>query len=178
MKLNAGVVKEKLQNEKNCVIYVYLSGGNFAYDTELKEGCIGKISGLKMEEKRKSTNFRVEAKRVSVSHDAKNDVRITNGTLAVAYLDYEKIQKTVVELICKQMGCEKGTVLPQSSLVNDIGCDSLDTVDLLMDIEKRMGISIYDVADTHFFDRPETTVEDVCQGIHQWINQAYGKAEQ
>ena len=87
-------------------------------------------------------------------------------------------EKTVVELICKQMGCKKETVLPQSSLVNDIGCDSLDIVDLLMDIEKRMGISIYDVADTHFFDRPETTVADACRRIHQWINQAYGKAEQ
>ena len=177
MKLNASVVKEKLQNGKNCVIYLYLSGGNFVYDTELKEGCIGKISGLKMGEKRKSTNSCSELKPVSVSHNVKNAVRIADETLAVAYLDYEKIQETVVELICEQIDCEESEVLPQSSLVNDIGYDSLDTVDLLANVEKRMGISISNTADWRYFDRPETTVEDACRCIHQWINQAYGKAE-
>ena len=132
-----------------------------------------------MEEKHKFTDSCAESKSVLVSHNAKNDVRITNQMVAVAYLDYEKIQKTVVELICEQMDCEEVEVLPQSSLVNDIGCDSLDTADLLVSVEKRMGICISrNAGHWEYFDRPETTVADACRRIHQLINQVYGKAEQ
>ncbi|NUN50310.1 MAG: acyl carrier protein [Candidatus Brocadiae bacterium] len=56
----------------------------------------------------------------------------------------QEIQDKVIEIVCKQLGVAKEKVTPQTSFVNDLGADSLDTVELVMEIEDHFDLSIPD----------------------------------
>ncbi|MCC6738690.1 MAG: acyl carrier protein [Planctomycetia bacterium] len=56
----------------------------------------------------------------------------------------QEIQDKVIEIVCKQLGVTKEKVNPQTSFVNDLGADSLDTVELVMEIEDAFDLSIPD----------------------------------
>jgi acyl carrier protein len=56
----------------------------------------------------------------------------------------QEIQDKVIEIVCKQLGVAKEKVNPQTSFVNDLGADSLDTVELVMEIEDHFDLSIPD----------------------------------
>lgn len=55
---------------------------------------------------------------------------------------FEKVKKIVVE----QLGVEGDDVKPEASFANDLGADSLDTVELVMALEEEFGIEIPDEA--------------------------------
>lgn len=55
---------------------------------------------------------------------------------------FEKVQKIVAE----QLGVEASEVTPQASFANDLGADSLDTVELVMALEEEFNIEIPDEA--------------------------------
>ena len=57
-----------------------------------------------------------------------------------------EIQTKVVELVSKQLGVAKDKINKDSSFVNDLGADSLDTVELVMEIEEAFNLSIPDEA--------------------------------
>ncbi|RPG42726.1 MAG: acyl carrier protein [Gammaproteobacteria bacterium TMED112] len=50
----------------------------------------------------------------------------------------------VVEIVCNQLEISKDDVKPDSSLVEDLGADSLDTVELVMAFEEEFGLEIPD----------------------------------
>ena len=50
----------------------------------------------------------------------------------------------VVEIVCNQLEISKEDVTPDSSLVEDLGADSLDTVELVMAFEEEFGSEISD----------------------------------
>lgn len=52
----------------------------------------------------------------------------------------EKVKKIIVE----QLGVEEEDVTPDASFVDDLGADSLDTVELVMAFEEEFGIEIPD----------------------------------
>lgn len=52
----------------------------------------------------------------------------------------EKVKKIIVE----KLGVEESEVTPEASFTNDLGADSLDTVELIMEFEKEFNISIPD----------------------------------
>jgi len=54
-----------------------------------------------------------------------------------------KVQKIIVD----KLGVEESEVTPAASFTNDLGADSLDTVELIMEFEKEFGISIPDQAE-------------------------------
>ena len=70
------------------------------------------------------------------------------------------IEKKVKEIIAEKLGVDEGVVKNEASFANDLGADSLDTVELIMEFEKEFGISIPD-------DQAEkiTTVADAIQYI-------------
>lgn len=54
------------------------------------------------------------------------------------------IASRVKSIIVDKLGVEEGEVTPQASFTNDLGADSLDTVELIMEFEKEFNISIPD----------------------------------
>ena len=56
----------------------------------------------------------------------------------------ESVEEKVKEIIVKQMGANKEQVTPETSFINDLGADSLDTVELVMELEEAFDMSIPD----------------------------------
>lgn len=52
------------------------------------------------------------------------------------------IEATVKEIIVEQLGVDESQVTPDASFIDDLGADSLDTVELVMAFEDKFGISI------------------------------------
>ena len=48
------------------------------------------------------------------------------------------------EIIVEQLGVEPDQVKPESNFVDDLGADSLDTVELIMSFEEEFGVEIPD----------------------------------
>ena len=55
-----------------------------------------------------------------------------------------EIASRVKAIIVDKLGVEESEVTETASFTNDLGADSLDTVELIMDFEKEFGISIPD----------------------------------
>lgn len=55
-----------------------------------------------------------------------------------------EIEAKVKAIIVDKLGVEESEVTPEASFTNDLGADSLDTVELIMEFEKQFGISIPD----------------------------------
>ena len=68
----------------------------------------------------------------------------------------------VKAIIVDKLGVDEAEVKPEASFTNDLGADSLDTVELIMEFEKEFGISIPD-------DKAETiqTVGDAIKYIEE-----------
>ncbi|MEN6618719.1 MAG: acyl carrier protein [Rikenellaceae bacterium] len=56
------------------------------------------------------------------------------------------INAKVKGIIVDKLGVEESEVTPTASFTNDLGADSLDTVELIMEFEKAFGITIPDEA--------------------------------
>lgn len=54
------------------------------------------------------------------------------------------IKNRVYKIIVDKLGVDASEIAPESHFVNDLGADSLDTVELIMEFEKEFGISIPD----------------------------------
>jgi acyl carrier protein len=54
------------------------------------------------------------------------------------------VQERVIEIVSEQLGVEREKVTPDTSFVNDLGADSLDTVELVMELEEEFEITIPD----------------------------------
>ena len=54
------------------------------------------------------------------------------------------IEGRVKEIIVQQLGVDAGQVTPQAHFVNDLGADSLDTVELVMALEEEFDTEIPD----------------------------------
>ena len=56
------------------------------------------------------------------------------------------IEERVIDIVAEQLGVEKEKVSGETSFVNDLGADSLDTVELVMELEEEFDITIPDDA--------------------------------
>ena len=54
------------------------------------------------------------------------------------------ISEKVKEIIVDKLGVDESEVTPEASFTNDLGADSLDTVELIMEFENEFNISIPD----------------------------------
>jgi acyl carrier protein len=55
-----------------------------------------------------------------------------------------ELDAKVKKIISEQLGVPEADVKPESSFVNDLGADSLDTVELVMALEEEFGVEIPD----------------------------------
>lgn len=56
------------------------------------------------------------------------------------------VAERVRDIVADQLGADKEKVTPETSFVNDLGADSLDTVELVMELEEEFDINIPDDA--------------------------------
>ena len=54
------------------------------------------------------------------------------------------VEEKVKQIIVEQLGVDEGEVTPNASFVDDLGADSLDTVELVMAFEEAFDIEIPD----------------------------------
>jgi acyl carrier protein len=73
---------------------------------------------------------------------------------------FERVKKIVVD----QLSVEADTINPQSNFANDLGADSLDTVELVMALEEEFDIEIPDEAAEKI-----TTVQEAVEYINKKV---------
>ncbi|MFI5144851.1 MAG: acyl carrier protein [Ignavibacteria bacterium] len=54
------------------------------------------------------------------------------------------VEAQIKDAIVEKLGVEESKVTNSASFINDLGADSLDTVELIMEFENRFGIQIPD----------------------------------
>jgi acyl carrier protein len=59
-------------------------------------------------------------------------------------VDVQAIQNKIIDIISEQMGVDKADVSKETSFINDLNADSLDTVELVMEFEDEFDMSIPD----------------------------------
>jgi acyl carrier protein len=77
------------------------------------------------------------------------------------------VTERVIDIVSEQLGVNKDQVSRETSFVNDLGADSLDTVELVMELEEEFDINIPDDA--------AEKIQTVGQAI-DYIEQAQGSA--
>ncbi len=55
-----------------------------------------------------------------------------------------EIEEKVKAIIVEKLGVDEANVVPEASFTNDLGADSLDTVELILEFEKAFEITIPD----------------------------------
>lgn len=56
----------------------------------------------------------------------------------------EEVKQEVIGIVSEQMGVDAGDISMETSFVNDLNADSLDTVELVMELEDRFEMNIPD----------------------------------
>ena len=59
-------------------------------------------------------------------------------------IDVQAIENRVIDIISEQMGADKSEITKETSFINDLNADSLDTVELVMEFEDEFDMSIPD----------------------------------
>ena len=64
--------------------------------------------------------------------------------MGINEVDVPEIEKKVIDIISEQMGTDKSEITRETSFINDLNADSLDTVELVMEFEDEFDMSIPD----------------------------------
>ncbi len=64
--------------------------------------------------------------------------------MSTGEVDVKAIEDKVIEIISEQMGADKAEITRETSFINDLNADSLDTVELVMEFEDEFDMSIPD----------------------------------
>jgi acyl carrier protein len=75
------------------------------------------------------------------------------------------VKERVIDIVSEQLGVSKDQITEDTHFVNDIGADSLDTVELVMELEEEFDINIPDDA--------AEKIQTVGEAIH-YIEQQVG----
>lgn len=59
-------------------------------------------------------------------------------------IDVQAIEKKVIKIVAEQMGTDESEITRDTSFINDLNADSLDTVELVMEFEDEFDTSIPD----------------------------------
>jgi acyl carrier protein len=96
--------------------------------------------------------FNFVRKRCGPYNDPTNDPNYRAAMAAVHSLipwrtvTVASVAERVIEIVAEQLGVDKEKITPETSFVNDLGADSLDTVELVMELEEEFDINIPDDA--------------------------------
>lgn len=85
-------------------------------------------------------------------------------------VDVQAIEQKVIEVISEQMGVDKSEITRETSFINDLNADSLDTVELVMEFEDEFNMSIP--------DEEAEKIQTVGAAIDYIINAARSKGQE
>ena len=71
-----------------------------------------------------------------------------------------EIQEKVVKIIVDKLGVKESEVTPEATFTGDLGADSLDTVELVMEFEKAFGVQVAD-EDAEKFQTVGDVINDI-----------------
>ena len=80
-------------------------------------------------------------------------------------MEYDEIVKKVKAIIIDKLGVEESEVTETANFTNDLGADSLDTVELLMEFEKVFDIKIPDEETSSI-----ATVQDAIDKVNEKVS--------
>jgi len=66
------------------------------------------------------------------------------NNIAIKFMSDGNIEAKVKEIIVEQLGVNADQVKPEAKMIEDLGADSLDAVELVMAIEEEFGIEVPD----------------------------------
>ena len=75
------------------------------------------------------------------------------------------LQDKIKSIIASKLGLDEGEITPEKNLTNDLGADSLDVVELSMELEREFNLKFED-ADTEKIQ----TVADLYKLIEEYVN--------
>jgi len=84
-------------------------------------------------------------------------------------VDAQAVENKVVDIISEQMGVDKSEITRQTSFINDLNADSLDTVELVMEFEDEFDMSIP--------DEEAEKIQTVGAAIDYIVNTAHSKGQ-
>jgi len=90
--------------------------------------------------------------------------------VSVDEVDIQAIETKVIEIISEQMGVDKSEITRETSFINDLNADSLDTVELVMEFEDEFDMSIP--------DEEAEKIQTVGAAIDYVVNVAQSKNQQ
>lgn len=80
--------------------------------------------------------------------DDANKNRHFKKCIITNYKSYKRgnmeIEEKVIEVIMEQLDVTREQCLPEASFINDLGADSLDLMELIMEMEENFGVEISD----------------------------------
>ncbi len=85
-------------------------------------------------------------------------------------VDVKAIENKVVDIISEQMGADKAEIVRETSFINDLNADSLDTVELVMEFEDEFDMSIP--------DEEAEKIQTVGAAIDYIVNVAQSKSQE
>jgi acyl carrier protein len=90
--------------------------------------------------------------------------------VSVDEVDVKAIETKVIDIISEQMGVDKSEITRNTSFINDLNADSLDTVELVMEFEDEFDMSIP--------DEEAEKIQTVGAAIDYIVNIAQSKSKQ
>ena len=90
--------------------------------------------------------------------------------MSVDEVDVKAIETKVIDIISEQMGVDKSEITRNTSFINDLNADSLDTVELVMEFEDEFDMSIP--------DEEAEKIQTVGAAIDYIVNIAQSKSKQ
>jgi acyl carrier protein len=66
------------------------------------------------------------------------------GSIAATEGKMEAVARRVTSIIGEHLGVDEASLVPEANLLDDLGADSLDVVELVMALEEEFGIEVSD----------------------------------
>ena len=73
-------------------------------------------------------------------------IELQISTINLRYFEMSDVAEQVKKIVVEHLGVDAGKVVENASFIDDLGADSLDTVELVMAFEEEFGIEIPDDA--------------------------------
>lgn len=80
----------------------------------------------------------------NIMYEIRDVNNLTHPVNTILGLEVESMLEKIMDLLAKQLRIDVNTLSPDTNIIEDLGADSLDVVEMLMAIEENFGITVSD----------------------------------